>query len=107
MSQERREQIRTPNELARGRAPAIELLPALVTTLGPPSLAITWNRPQISSNFFTTYSKFQDFMLRNAFRDTGSLMASRAIYDGVETKVCLQLPAYILVTYINYRTAFL
>ncbi|KAI0485819.1 GTPase [Xylaria cf. heliscus] len=86
MSQERREQIRTPGELSRGRAPALELLPALTTTLGPPSLAITWNRPQIAANYLPTYSRFQHFMLRNAFRDTGSLMGSRVIYDGGETK---------------------
>ncbi|KAI0107044.1 GTPase [Nemania sp. FL0031] len=100
MSQQRREQIRTPSELSRGRAPALDKLPALVTTLGPPSLAITWNRPQISANYFTTYSRFQDFMLRNAFRDTGSLMASRAIYDGGETKDGLSV-IFIILRHID------
>ncbi|GAP90127.1 putative GTPase-activator protein for Ras-like [Rosellinia necatrix] len=104
MTQERKEQIRTPNELARARAPALELLPALVTTLGPPSLAITWNRPQISANYFTTYSRFQDFMLRNAFRDTGSFMASRAIYDGGETKDGLPV-IFIVLRHIDRDSA--
>ncbi|TGJ85449.1 hypothetical protein E0Z10_g3290 [Xylaria hypoxylon] len=87
MSQGRREQIRTPNELSRGYTPAIERLRTLITTLGPPSLAITWNRPQISANFLTTYSRFQNFMLRNAFRDRGSYTTSRTIYEGGETKL--------------------
>ncbi|KAJ2986095.1 hypothetical protein NUW58_g5193 [Xylaria curta] len=100
MSQERREQIKTPNELSRGRAPALELLPALTTTLGPPSLAITWNRPQISANYLPTYSRFQHFMLRNAFRDTGSLMGSRAIYDGGETKDGLSI-IFIILRHID------
>ncbi|KAI0871616.1 GTPase [Hypoxylon argillaceum] len=100
MSQQRREQIRTPSELSRSRAPALDILPALVTTLGPPSLAITWNRPQISANYFTTYSRFQHFMLRNAFRDTGSFVASRAIYDGGETKDGLSV-IFIILRHID------
>ncbi|RYC65279.1 hypothetical protein CHU98_g953 [Xylaria longipes] len=103
MSQERREQIRTPGELSRGRAPALELLPALTTTLGPPSLAITWNRPQISANYLPTYSRFQHFMLRNAFRDTGSFMGSRAIYDGGETKVGTETLGNVEAANINNR----
>ncbi|KAH8162171.1 hypothetical protein CIB48_g6067 [Xylaria polymorpha] len=100
MSQERREQIRTPSELSRGRAPALELLPSLTTTLGPPSLAITWNRPQIAANYLPTYSRFQHFMLRNAFRDTGSSMGSRAIYDGGETKDGLSI-IFIVLRHID------
>ncbi|KAI1178220.1 hypothetical protein F4777DRAFT_586841 [Nemania sp. FL0916] len=101
LSQQRREQVRTPSsELSRGRAPALDVLPALVTTLGPPSLAMTWNRPQISLNCFTTYSRFQHFMLRNAFRDTGSFMATRAIYDGGETKDGLSI-IFIILRHID------
>ncbi|KAI1428452.1 GTPase [Xylaria sp. FL1777] len=96
MSQGRREQIRTPNELSRGYTPAIERLRTLITTLGPPSLAITWNRPQISANSLTTYSRFQNFMLRSAYRDTGSYMASRTIYEGGETKDGLAVICIIL-----------
>ncbi|KAI1293389.1 GTPase [Xylaria venustula] len=96
MSQGRREQIRTPNELSRGYTPTIERLRTLITTLGPPSLAITWNRPQISANCLTTYSRFQNFMLRNAYRDTGSYMTSRTIYEGGETKDGLAVICIIL-----------
>ncbi|KAI1325648.1 GTPase [Xylariaceae sp. FL0255] len=96
LSQERRENIRSPSELARGRSPVLEPLRALVTTLGPPSLAVTWNRPQITNNDFVTYSRFQDFMLRNAFRDNGSFVASRTIYDGGESKDGLQVMCIIL-----------
>ncbi|KAI0428177.1 GTPase [Xylaria sp. FL1042] len=96
MSQGRREQIRTPNEFSRGYTPAIERLRTLITTLGPPSLAITWNRPQISANCLTTYSRFQNFMLRNAYRDTGSYMTSRTIYEGGETKDGLAVICIIL-----------
>ncbi|KAI1278536.1 GTPase [Xylaria sp. FL0933] len=96
MSQGRREQIRTPNELSRGYTPSIERLRTLITTLGPPSLAITWNRPQISANCLTTYSRFQNFMLRNAYRDTGSFITSRTIYEGGETKDGLAVICIIL-----------
>ncbi|KAJ3578004.1 hypothetical protein NPX13_g2562 [Xylaria arbuscula] len=96
MSQGRREQIRTPNELSRGYTPAIERLRTLITTLGPPSLAITWNRPQISANYLATYSRFQNFMLRNAYRDTSSFLTSRTIYEGGETKDGLAVICIIL-----------
>lgn len=87
MSQERRDYVRSPNELARGKSPVIEPLRALITTLGPPPLAVTWNRPQIAGNDPIAYSRFQHFMLRNAFRGTESFMTSRAVYDGGESKV--------------------
>ncbi|KAI0202508.1 GTPase [Astrocystis sublimbata] len=104
MSQERREQIRTPSELTRGRAPVVEVLPALTTTLGPPSLAVTWNRPQISANYLPIYSRFQHFMLRNAFRDNGSGVSSRAIYDGGETKDGLSI-IFIILRHIDRESA--
>ncbi|KAI2626815.1 GTPase [Xylaria nigripes] len=94
--QERKEQIRTPNELTRSRPPVHEPLRILINTLGPPSLAITWNRPQVSANLFTTYSRFQHFMLRNAFRDSSSYMGNRIIYDGGETKDGLALICIVL-----------
>ncbi|KAI1341677.1 GTPase [Xylariaceae sp. FL0016] len=96
MSQERREHVRSPNELARGRSPVLEPLRALITNLGPPPLAVTWNRPQISSNTPLDYSRFQHFMLRNAFRSTDSLITSRAIYDGGESKDGLSIICVIL-----------
>ncbi|KAK8107613.1 neurofibromin 1 [Apiospora kogelbergensis] len=96
MTQTRRDYVRSPNELARGRSPAIEPLRNLVTTLGPPPLAVTWNRPQISSNAPLAYSRFQHFMLRNAFRSTESFMTSRAVYDGGESKDGLSIICVIL-----------
>ncbi|KAI2616374.1 GTPase [Hypomontagnella submonticulosa] len=96
MSQERRDHVRSPNELARGRSPVLEPLRALITNLGPPPLAVTWNRPQISANTPLAYSRFQHFMLRNAFRSTDSFLTSRAIYDGGESRDGLSVICVIL-----------
>ncbi|KAI1762758.1 GTPase [Hypoxylon sp. FL1150] len=96
MSQERREHVRSPNELARGRSPLLEPLRALIANLGPPPLAVTWNRPQISANSPLAYSRFQHFMFRNAFRSTDSFMTSRAIYDGGESRDGLSVICVIL-----------
>ncbi|KAI0121575.1 GTPase [Hypoxylon sp. NC0597] len=96
MSQERRDHVRSPNELARGRSPVLEPLRALITNLGPPPLAVTWNRPQISANSPLSYSRFQHFMLRNAFRSTDSFLTSRAIYDGGESRDGLSVICIIL-----------
>lgn len=87
MYQERREVVRSPNELARGRSPVLEPVRALITSLGPPPLAVTWNRPQINANNPLAYSRFQHFMLRNAFRGSESYVTTRAVYDGGESKV--------------------
>lgn len=65
----------------------LEPLRNLITNLGPPPLAVTWNRPQISANSPPAYSRFQNFMLRNAFRSTESFLTARAVYDGGESKV--------------------
>jgi neurofibromin 1 len=64
--------------------------------LGPPPLAVTWNRPQISANSPPSYSRFQDFMLRNAFRGTESFLTARAVYDGGESKDGLSIICIIL-----------
>lgn len=87
-SQERRDFVRSPAEIARTRSPVLEPLRNLITHLGPPALAVTWNRPQISANSPPAYSRFQNFMLRNAFRSTESFITARAVYDGGESKVC-------------------
>jgi neurofibromin 1 len=84
---ERREFVRSPGELSRNRTLALEPLRNLITNLGPPPLAVTWNRPQISANTLPNYSRFQNFMLRNAFRGTESFLTARAVYDGGESKV--------------------
>ena len=87
VSQERRDFVRSPAEVSRGRSPVLEPLRNLITNLGPPPLAVTWNRPQISANSPPAYSRFQNFMLRNAFRSTESFVTARAVYDGGESKV--------------------
>ncbi|CAJ2511131.1 Uu.00g067560.m01.CDS01 [Anthostomella pinea] len=96
LSQERREHVRSPNELVRGRTPVFEPLRALITNLGPPPLAVTWNRPQISANTPLSYSRFQHFMLRNASRSTDSFATTRAVYDGGESKDGLSIICVIL-----------
>ncbi|KAK9779340.1 putative GTPase-activator protein for ras-like GTPase [Seiridium cardinale] len=96
MSRERRDYVRSPAELPRGRSPVLEPLRSLITNLGPPPLAVTWNRPQISANSPPAYSRFQQFMLRNAFRGTESFMTSRAVYDGGESKDGLSIICIIL-----------
>jgi neurofibromin 1 len=87
VSQERRDYVRSPGESMRGRSPVLEPLRNLITNLGPPPLAVTWNRPQISANSPPAYSRFQNFMLRNAFKSTESFLTARAVYDGGESKV--------------------
>ncbi|KAK0651326.1 hypothetical protein B0T16DRAFT_403638 [Cercophora newfieldiana] len=97
VSQERREFVRSPGESARGsRSPVLEPLRNLIMNLGPPPLAVTWNRPQISANTPPAYSRFQNFMLRNAFRSTESFLTARAVYDGGESKDGLSIICIIL-----------
>jgi len=74
----------------------LEPLKNLIMNLGPPPLAVTWNRPQISANTPPSYSRFQDFMLRNAFRSTESFLTARAVYDGGESKDGLSIICIIL-----------
>lgn len=89
---EQREYVRSPGEISR-KIPRLEPLQNLVTILGPPPLAVTWNKPSISSNSLPVYSRFQDFMLRNAFRGSESFLTARAVYDGGESKVQSRLGA--------------
>ncbi|GKT86824.1 neurofibromin [Colletotrichum tofieldiae] len=91
VTQERRDFVRSPAEVSRGRSPVLEPLRNLITNLGPPPLAVTWNRPQISTNTPPSYSRFQNFMLRNAFRSTESFITARAVYDGGESKIASRL----------------
>lgn len=77
---------RVSGELARSTPPSLEPLRRLITNLGPPPLAISWNRPQISFNSPPLYSRFQNFMIRNASRSGESFLTSRAVYDGGESK---------------------
>lgn len=87
VSRERKEYVRSPGELSRGRSPTLEPLRNLIANLGPPPLAVSWNRPQVSINSPPLYSRFQNFMLRNAFKSTESFLTARAVYDGGESKV--------------------
>ncbi|GKT49449.1 neurofibromin [Colletotrichum spaethianum] len=96
VTQERRDFVRSPAEVSRGRSPVLEPLRNLITNLGPPPLAVTWNRPQISTNTPPSYSRFQNFMLRNAFRSTESFITARAVYDGGESKDSLSIICIIL-----------
>ncbi|PTB71434.1 ras GTPase-activating protein [Trichoderma longibrachiatum ATCC 18648] len=96
VAKDRREYVRSPGEHARGRSPTMEPLRNLIANLGPPPLAISWNRPQISTNSPPLYSRFQNFMLRNAFRGTESYLTSRAVYDGGESKDGLSIICIIL-----------
>ncbi|KAK3683544.1 hypothetical protein B0T22DRAFT_468139 [Podospora appendiculata] len=96
VSQERRDFVRSPAESIRGRSPVLEPLKSLIMNLGPPPLAVTWNRPQISANTPPSYSRFQNFMLRNAFRSTESFLTARAVYDGGESKDGLSIICIIL-----------
>ncbi|OLN95386.1 Neurofibromin [Colletotrichum chlorophyti] len=96
VTQERKDYVRSPAEVSRGRSPVLEPLRNLITNLGPPPLAVTWNRPQISSNTPPSYSRFQNFMLRNAFRSAESFITARAVYDGGESKDSLSIICIIL-----------
>ncbi|KAK4662632.1 Ras GTPase activating protein ira2 [Podospora pseudopauciseta] len=96
-AQERRELVRSPSGTTRTRSPVLEPLRNLIMNhLGPTPLAVTWNRPQISANSPPAYSRFQDFMLRNAFRSTESFLTARAVYDGGESKDGLSIICIIL-----------
>ncbi|KAL2257760.1 hypothetical protein VTK26DRAFT_9213 [Humicola hyalothermophila] len=95
-SKERRDLVRSPSESTRIRSPILERLRNLIMTLGPPPLAVTWNRPQVTANSPPLYSRFQDFMLRNAFRSTESFLTARAVYDGGESKDGMSIICIIL-----------
>ena len=95
-AKEKREFVRSPAESTRSRTPVLEPLRNLIMNLGPPPLAVTWNRPQISGNSPPSYSRFQDFMLRNAFRSAESFLTARAVYDGGESKDGLSIICIIL-----------
>ncbi|KAH6971880.1 hypothetical protein BKA56DRAFT_677938 [Ilyonectria sp. MPI-CAGE-AT-0026] len=96
VSRGRREYMRSSGDVARVRSPVLEPLRNLIANLGPPPLAVSWNRPQVSANSPPMYSRFQNFMLRNAFRSTESFLTARAVYDGGESKDGLSIICIIL-----------
>lgn len=91
-----RDHVRSPGERPRSRTPTMDTLKNLITNLGPPPLAVTWNKPQVTLNSPPAYSRFQNFMLRNAYRSTESYIAARAIYDGGESKDGVSIICVIL-----------
>ncbi|KUJ23034.1 uncharacterized protein LY89DRAFT_635153 [Mollisia scopiformis] len=93
---ERRGATRSLVEISKGQIPILESLRKLITNLGPPPMDVSWNRPAISSNSPPSYSRFQHFMLRNAGRNTESLVSTRAVYDGGESKDGLPMICIIL-----------
>ncbi|KAL2149557.1 hypothetical protein VTH82DRAFT_8208 [Thermothelomyces myriococcoides] len=95
-SRERREFVRSPAESTKSGSPMLEPLRNLIMNLGPPPLAVTWNRPHITENSPPAYCRFQDFMLRNAFKSSESFLTSRAVYDGGENKDGLSIICIIL-----------
>src|ERR1700726_595190 len=88
IAREQKSSVRSPLDTSQERLPILETLRTLITNLGPPPMDISWNRPIISSNSPPSYSRFQHFMLRNAGRSTESVISTRAVYDGGESKVC-------------------
>lgn len=93
---ERKGAVRSLVEISKGQIPILESLRKLITNLGPPPMDVSWNRPAISSNSPPSYSRFQHFMLRNAGRNTESLVSTRAVYDGGESKDGLPMICIIL-----------
>lgn len=93
---ERKNSIVSPGEIKVGHAPILELLRKMITDLGPPPMDVSWNRPAISANNPPSYSRFQHFMLRNAGRNTDSLISARAVYDGGESKDGIPMICIIL-----------
>jgi len=84
---DRKGTVRTTREDGSQGMPILEALRNLITKLGPPPMDVSWNRPLIANNTPPAYSRFQHFMLRNAGRNTESLVSTRAVYDGGESKV--------------------
>ncbi|TAQ89305.1 hypothetical protein B7494_g2379 [Chlorociboria aeruginascens] len=93
---ERKLSVRSKREIPTGQTPILEFLRKLISNLGPPPMDVSWNRPTIVSNTPPSYSRFQHFMLRNAGRSTESVISSRAVYDGGESKDGLSMICIIL-----------
>ncbi|KAK3397174.1 putative RasGAP group protein [Sordaria brevicollis] len=102
---ERRDLVRSPGDTSRGKPNLLEPLRSLIMNLGPPPLAVTWNRPMISANLPPVYSRFQDFMLRNAFRGIdSSTNPAPAVYDAGESRDGINMICIVL-RYIDTEAA--
>ena len=93
---ERKGSSLSPLDITKGQLPILEALRKLISNLGPPPMDVSWNRPAISQNTPTAYSRFQHFMLGNAGRSTESIVSSRAVYDGGESNDGMSMICVIL-----------
>ncbi|RKF61885.1 Neurofibromin [Erysiphe neolycopersici] len=93
---ERKGAMTSSTESMKVKESMSEALRRLITNLGPPPMDVSWNRPAISLNSPVSYSRFQHFMLQNAGRNTESLVSTRALYDGGESKDGLPMICIIL-----------
>jgi neurofibromin 1 len=100
---ERKGVVVSPLVETASSVPMLESLRKLITNLGPPPMDVSWNRPMISQNTPPSYSRFQHFMLKNAGRNTESLVSTRAVYDGGESKVRV---ITLLVCLANFYTGW-
>lgn len=66
---------------------SLNQLANLIPSLGTPQIDVSWNNPHISANAPYAYSRFHEFMFKNARRNAETIMSSRAIYDGGKSKV--------------------
>ncbi|KAG9243047.1 hypothetical protein BJ878DRAFT_481460 [Calycina marina] len=96
VQRERKASLRSPTDINMAHLSILDVLRKLITNLGPPPMNVSWNRPGIASNTPPSYSRFQHFMLRNAGRNTDSLISNRAVYDGGESKDGLPMICIIL-----------
>ncbi|KAH8816296.1 hypothetical protein F5884DRAFT_217036 [Xylogone sp. PMI_703] len=87
---------RVPVGIDNGQTLILDSLRKLISNLGPPPMDVSWNRPTIALNTLPAYSRFQNFMLRNAGRSMESTISSRALYDGGESKDGLSMICIIL-----------
>jgi neurofibromin 1 len=93
---ERKDSLRSIGEINKLHHPILDSLRKLIANLGPPPMDVSWNRPAIAANSPPSYSRFQHFMLRNAGRNTDSLVSARAVYDGGESKDGIPMICIIL-----------
>jgi neurofibromin 1 len=75
---------------------SINKFSALISTLGAPPLDISLGRPQITGSVQPAYSRYQHFMLKNSGRSVESILSSRIVYDGGETKDGMPVICFVL-----------
>ncbi|KAI9839685.1 MAG: Ras GTPase activating protein ira2 [Sclerophora amabilis] len=75
---------------------SISELEGILPTLGPPPSEISWTRPSIFKNSPPKYARFQQFMFKNATRNTELALATQAVYDGGHSLDQLPIMCFIL-----------